>query len=330
MKAIVLKSNGDLHLEEVPIAMPKNNEVQVKIMASGFNPIDYQMIENEMERKLLHSPILGREFSGVVVNVGSHVKNFKIADAVLCGSGSMGSNGTYAEYINVPEEIVVAKPDILSFEQAAALPSTGLTALQCFKRMSLSVESTILITGAAGGVGAMLVKILLAKGYNNFVVTAGNDISIISLNEIGVKANQIINYKTQNVETTAITLNHNSKFDIVVDLVGGSITEKIARLLKTNGIYLDVTALSTQQSREILFDKGAVIINISNYAYAAEKNYQYYKNGLTSLVNFIEHSFIAPPVIEILGDLNVDTVRKAHDMLKTNKTQGKKLIMKIR
>lgn len=330
MKAIVLKSDGDLHLEEVPIAMPKDNEVQVKIMASGFNPIDYQMIENEMERKLLHSPILGREFSGVVVNVGSQVKNFKISDAVLCGSGSMGSNGTYAEYINVPEEIVVTKPDILSFEQAAALPSTGLTALQCFKRMSVSVESTILITGAAGGVGAMLVKILLAKGYDNFVVTAGNDISIISLNEIGVKADQIINYKTQNIETTALALNHNSKFDIVVDLVGGTIAEKAARLLKTNGIYLDVTALSTQQSREILFDKGAVIINISNYAYAADKNYQYYKNGLTSLVNFIEHSFITPPVIEILGEMNVDNVKKAHDMLKTNKTQGKKLIMKIR
>lgn len=209
MKAIVLNNNGELNLEEVLIAMPKYNEVQVKIMASGFNPIDYQMIENEMERKLLHSPILGREFSGIITAIGSKVMNFKIGDALFCGSGSMGSNGTYAEYINVPEEIIAVKPDSISFEQAAAIPSVGLTALQCFDRMPIDHLSTVLITGAAGGVGAMLIKILLANGYHNFIVTAGNETSIGALLEIGVQSEQIVNYTLQDVEVAAITLNNN-------------------------------------------------------------------------------------------------------------------------
>lgn len=330
MKAIVLNNNGDINLEEVLIAKPKNNEVQVKIMASGFNPIDYQMIENEMERKLLHSSILGREFSGIVTAIGNKVINFKIGDAVFCGSGSMGSNGTYAEYINVPEEIVAVKPDSISFEEAAAIPSTGLTALQCFDRMPIDHLSAVLITGAAGGVGAMFVKILLTKGYRNFIVTAGNETSIDALLEIGVQSDQIINYALQDVEVAAITLNNNSKFDIVVDLVGGTIAEKATGVLKTNGTYLDVTALSTSSSREILFDKGATIINISNYVYAADKNYAYYKTGLTYLASLLNDLSITPPSIEVLGGLDVDTVLKAHNILKTNKTKGRKLIMQIR
>lgn len=329
MKAIVLNKGRDMLLEEVSIAQPKSNEIQVKIMASGFNPIDYQMIENEIERKLLHSPILGREFSGIVTAIGAKAINFKIGDAVFCGSGSMGSNGTYAEYINVPEEIVAAKPETVSFEQAAGIPSVGLTALQCFDRMPIDTSSKVLITGAAGGVGAMLVKILLAKGYQNFIVTAGNETSITALHNIGVNSKQVINYALQDVETAALALNKNAKFDIVVDLVGGPIAEKAAGLLKTNGVYLDITALSTPSSRELLFDKGATIINISNYAYAADKNYSYYRNGLESLASLLNNSFITPPSIEVLGNMSADTVVRAHLMLKTNKTQGKKLIMKI-
>lgn len=81
------------------------------------------------------------------------VKEFKVGDAVFCGSGSMGSNGTYAEYIAVRESIVVHKPHFLSFEQAAlGIPSAGLTALQSYNRMKLQNTDSVLITGAAGGV----------------------------------------------------------------------------------------------------------------------------------------------------------------------------------
>lgn len=329
MKAIIVDKEGRLHLENVNTPIIKADEVLIKIVASGFNPIDYQMLENELERKLMHSPILGRELSGIVVSVGEKVKNFIVGDAVFCGSGSMGSNGTYAEYIAVRESIVVHKPDFLSFEQAAGIPSAGLTALQSYNRMKLQNSDSVLITGAAGGVGALLIKILLANKHRNFLVTAGNDESIVSLKEIGVKDNQIINYKTEDVEASAFAKNSNQKFDFVVDLVGNEIGEIAARLLKSNGTFLDVTALSTEESREILFNKGAVIMNISNYVYAVDKNYDYYKNGLLELLRLMEIESVTPPNIEVVGDLNVETVTKAHEILRLNKTKGKKLIMQI-
>lgn len=329
MKAIVLHQNGEFYLEEINVPQPQNHEVQVKISASGFNPVDYQMTENAMERKLLHSPILGREFSGIVLAVGNAVTSFKIGDAVFCGSGSMGSNGTYAEYICVPEAILMQLPATISLQQAAGIPSVGLTALQSINRMNAKVNDSIFITGAAGGVGNMLLKLLLAKGYHNLIVTAGNESSIASLLHIGIKEEQIINYKNVAVYETALALNNNKPFDFVVDLVGNEIAVVAAKLLKANGTYVDVTNFSTSDSREILFSKGATILNISNYVYGQEKRYDYYKNGLSELASLLNQEVITPPDIEVIGNLEVETVLRAHAILRENKTNGKKLIMQI-
>ncbi|MFC6265519.1 NADP-dependent oxidoreductase [Flavobacterium panici] len=329
MKAIVLQENREFQLENVEIPQPEEHQIQVNIKASGFNPIDYQMTEDGSERKLLHSPILGREFSGIVSAIGKSVTDFKIGDAVFCGSGSMGFNGTYAEYICVPEAIAVHKPANISFEEAAAIPSAGLTALQAFKRINASFSDSILITGAAGGVGNMFVKLLLANGFQNFVVTAGNESSINALIDLGVKPKQIINYKKEEIYEAALSLNGNKSFDIAVDLVGNNVAEIAAKLLKTNGTYVDVTNFSTQESRGILFSKGASILNISNYAYGLEKRYDYYKNGLNELRLLLDREKITPPAILVVGELEINTVENAHRILRENKTEGKKLIMKI-
>lgn len=329
MKAIVLQENRKFQLEDVEIPQPEDHQIQVKIIASGFNPIDYQMIEDGSERKLIHSPILGREFSGIVSAIGKNVIDFKIGDAVFCGSGSMGSNGTYAEYISVPEAIAVHKPSNISFEEAAAIPSAGLTALQSFKRMDANLYDSILITGAAGGVGNMFVKLLLANGFQNFVVTAGSENSSNALIGLGVKPKQILNYKKEEIYKTALSLNENKNFDFVVDLVGNNVAEIAAKLLKTNGVYIDVTNFSTPESRGILFTKGAAILNISNYAYGLEKRYDYYKNGLNELRLLLERQKITPPSILVVGKLEVNTVENALAILRENKTEGKKLIMKI-
>jgi len=329
MKAIVLQENREFRLETVAIPQPEPNNIQVKIMASGFNPIDYQMTEDGSERKLIHSPILGREFAGVITAIGAEVTEFKIEDAVFCGSGSMGSNGTFAEYICVPAGIAVKKPQNISFEQAAGIPSAGLTALQSFKRMNASLTDSILITGGAGGVGNVLMKLLIAKGFTNFVVTAGNEESIASLVNLGVKPEQIIHYKKEDIYGKALDLNRNQKFDIAVDLVGNNVAEIAAKLLKINGTFIDVTNFSTPESRGILFSRGATIHNISNYAYGVEKQYDYYKNGLTELSDLIENEIITTPNINVVGGLSKETVDKALTILRENKTSGRKLIMKI-
>ena len=329
MKAIVLHQNGDFKLEEVDNPQPKEQQVQVKIAAAGFNPIDYQMTENRTERKLLHSPILGREFSGVVSAVGEGITDFKIGDPVFCGSGSMGSNGTYAEYICVPAAIVMHLPQNISFEESAGISSAGLTALQSINRMKANLTDSIFVTGGAGGVGNMLLKLLLSKGYLNLTVTAGNEKSIAALLDLGLKPNQIIDYRKDEVYETALALNDNKHFDFAVDLVGNEISLSAAKLLKINGTYVDVTNFSTPDSREVLFSRGATILNISNYAFGLEKQFDYYKNGLNELRVLLENKSITPPKIEIVGNLDEETVLKALSILRENKTNGKKLIMQI-
>lgn len=327
MKAVLLDENFQLRNGFTEKPQPKNNEVLIKIKASGFNPIDYQMLKNELERKLISSPILGRELSGIIVEKGNNVTQFNIGDEVYCGSGSMGSNGSYTEFIAVPETIVALKPKNISFEQAAAIPSVGMTALQIFNRLQLNQNDSLLITGATGGVGSFLIKLLLANDFNNITATVGTEENKKILLKIGLKNHQIINYKTENLVENILNANNSQFFDIGVDLVGNYISEITAEVLKINRTYVDVTALTTHESREILFNKGNIIMNISNYTYGMTKNYQYYKNSLNEISRLIESEIITPPNYKIVGNLSLETVLQAHSMLKNNQTQGNKLIM---
>lgn len=328
MKAVILNKNRALEngLAEQP--KPKSNEVLIHIKASGFNPIDYQMLENELERKLISSPILGRELSGIVVDKGSDVTEFNIGDEVYCGSGSMGSNGTYAEYIVVPEAIVSFKPKNISFEQAAAIPSAGLTSLQIFNRLKLNPENTVLVTGATGGVGSFLIKILLAHNIQQITATVGSEENRQILLTLGLKNHQIINYKEENLIGNILKANNDQPFEYGIDLVGNYMSEITAEVLKINGTYVDVTALVTRDAHETLFNKGTMIMNISNYMYGMVKKYEYYKNSLLTIKTLIENGMILPPQYRTVGNLSLDTVLQAHSILKNNQTQGHKLIMK--
>ncbi|CAI8699711.1 NADP-dependent oxidoreductase [Chryseobacterium sp. IT-36CA2] len=328
MKAVILNKNGKLEDGFAEQPKPKNNEVLIQIKASGFNPIDYQMLENELERKLISSPILGRELSGIVVDIGSEVTAFNIGDEVYCGSGSMGSNGTYAEYIAVPEAIVSFKPKNISFEQAAAIPSAGLTSLQIFNRLKLNPENTVLVTGATGGVGSFLIKLLLAHNIRKITATVGSEENRQILLSLGLKNHQIINYKEENLIQNIVKANNNQPFEYGIDLVGNYMSEVTAEVLKINGTYVDVTALVTKDAHETLFNKGTLIMNISNYTYGMVKKYEYYKNSLLEIKRLIENETILPPQYKTVGNLSLDTVLNAHFLLKNNQTQGHKLIMK--
>ncbi|MDR6488387.1 NADPH:quinone reductase-like Zn-dependent oxidoreductase [Chryseobacterium vietnamense] len=328
MKAVILNKNGKLEDGFTEQPKPKDNEVLIQIKASGFNPIDYQMLENELERKLISSPILGRELSGIIVDKGPEVTQFNIGDEVYCGSGSMGSNGTYAEYIAVPEAIVSFKPKNISFEQAASIPSAGLTSLQIFNRLKLNPENTVLVTGAAGGVGSFLIKLLLPHNIRQITATVGSEENRQMLLNLGLKNHQIVNYRNENLIENILKANNNQPFEYGIDLVGNYMSEVTAEVLKINGTYLDVTALVTKDAHEALFNKGTLIMNISNYTYGMIKKYEYYKNSLLEIKKLIENETILPPQHKLIGNLSLDTVLQAHSLLKNNQTKGHKLIMK--
>lgn len=332
MQVIVLNDFGgveNLSAATLPIPEPCDHEVLVHIRAAAFNPIDYQMRQGATERKRMHSPILGREFSGVVVKTGKSVQQFAVGDAVMAASGSMGSNGTYATHISLPSEILVHKPPHLSFAEAAAVPTAALTALQCFKRLQLPSSARIFITGAAGGVGLALVKLLLATGYKQLLVTAGNEDSRQQLLLAGLASSQIIDYHLPDLLQTILIQQEGKLFDACIDLVGGHLSELCADVLITNGIYQDVTALSTAAGRESLFHKGAVIMNISNYAYSLTGDLRYYGDGLRQITAMLEKGILTPSPVYVTGTLSVETVQQSHELLERNQSKGRKLVMTV-
>jgi len=327
MKAIILNENNELKDENIDLRSVLSHEVKIKIIASGFNPIDYQMRENKHEKKYLFSNILGREGSGIIFETGENVTDLKIGDEVFFVCGSMGSNGTYAEEIILPQAIVAKKPNSILFEEAAGLPSVGITALQIFYRVDWNNIESVLITGASGGVGNFVLRLILGNLNKKIVVTAGNQESINQLIEIGLKENQIINYKQENLTEKILEINQNQKFDLVIDAVGHQLSEISADVLKANGIYANVTHFITSKASDSLFGIGTTILNISNFIYAKEKNYNHFRTSLNQIKQYIDDGTIKSLPIDIVGGLSSETAEKAQQLLKNNQTQGKKLIM---
>ncbi|WP_166923142.1 quinone oxidoreductase family protein [Flavobacterium poyangense] len=335
MNAILLKKTGgveNFELKEIEQPQIKEDEVLIRIRAVAFNPIDYQMRQGGTESKLLKSPILGRELSGVIVQLGKNVNSFQIGDEVSAYVGSLASSGTYTEFISVPGKLIAKNPIGISLEEAAAIPMVGMTALQCFNRVSIPQEKPIFIAGGAGGVGTILIKLLLANGNKNIYTTSGNKESFDHLIHIGLKENAIIDYKKEDVITTLKARIENEYFEYVIDLVGGKMSEVCAELVAVFGTYIDVTFLTTENAKELLFDKATTIINIANYAPALKsgpEKFEYYGHTLKTLFDKIADNDISPTAINIVGNLSVETVQTAHQLMENNQTKGKKLIMLV-
>lgn len=330
MKAIVLKAFGstdNFKLENLSVPKPVGDEILIRLKATAFNPIDYQMRLGRRESALMTSPVLGRELAGIVESVGENVKNFKPGDQVYSASGSSGSNGSYAEYMTLTEKRVALKPENISFEEAAAIPSAGLTAWQTYNRLNIKENDSIFITGGSGAVGLFLIKLLKFNGIHNIITTAGNSESAEALKALGLKNEQILDYKKPELIKKVLHVNGQQHFDYAIDVVGAESSEIAATALKVNGIYADITFLGTEKTREILFDKGASILNISNYAFTLNNSLDRYGETLSALKKLIESGKLAATAIKVVGSLSIKTVQEAHNLMESNLTKGKKLIM---
>ncbi|WP_343743800.1 zinc-binding alcohol dehydrogenase family protein [Chitinophaga sp.] len=330
MQAIVLNGFGDtgqFREAELPMPVYRENELLIEIKAAAFNPIDYQMRQGRRESQHMHSPVLGRELAGIVVAAGAQTKGFRPGDKVIAAAGSKGSNGTYATHIALNYQMVAPLPAALTFTTATAIPSAGLTAWQTFQRIHAHPEERIFLTGGAGAVGSFLIKLLKAHGSHQLFTAAGNEQSKAALEILGLPATHILDYRQPNLAQRLLDAGGQGYFDWGIDIVGGSISETAAEVIGLNKGYADITFLGTSRTRELLFDKGAHVINISNYAYAAANQLSWYGQNLRELATLLNNNVITPPAVQVVGRLSADIVRQAHIMMENNQTYGRKLVM---
>ncbi|PUZ26468.1 NADPH:quinone reductase [Chitinophaga parva] len=266
MKAIRQHEFGGpevLRYEDAPVPEVKRGEVLVKVKAIGLNPPDwylrdgYKMLPREWQPKVPFPVILGTDISGVVVATGEAVKGFSIGDEVyaMVRFPSYGASQAYAEYVSVPAEEIALKPENIGFTEAAAAPMSLLTAwqflidlghdepnpLQPYRHEPVPLEGkTVLVNGAAGGVGHFAVQ--LAKWKGAYVIAVGSGRHENILRALG--ANEFIDYTKHNAEDIV------SGIDLVVDTVGGPSTGRFLKTLKKGGALFPVFPLGFSGAAE--------------------------------------------------------------------------------
>ena len=171
MRAIGIHEFGGrdkLQLLELPEPKVPPDFVKIEIRAAGVNPVDWKIREGRSEPRfpVVFPVVPGWDAAGVVAEVGPAVTEFAPGDEVYayCRKHFLGE-GTYAEYVSVPDAYVARKPESLSFEQAAAIPLAGLTAYQAlFLAAGLTAGERVLVSAAAGGVGSFAVQLAIDAG----------------------------------------------------------------------------------------------------------------------------------------------------------------------
>jgi NADPH:quinone reductase-like Zn-dependent oxidoreductase len=237
MKAVVLHQYGGpevLKYEEVPRPEPKADEVLVRVMAAGVNPVD-TYVRQGMRSKgpLEHAMILGYDIAGVVEEAGADVKNFKPGDAVYAfvrGHGSGG--GGYAQYAIAKPNEMALKPKNIDFEKAAAVPLAGTTAWEALvDTAKIGPGQTVLIHGGSGGVGSFAVQIAKARGARVIATasTANQDL----LKQLGV--DEPIDYTKTKFEDVV------KDVDVVLNAVRGETLSHSYGVVKKGGIIVSIT-----------------------------------------------------------------------------------------
>ncbi|KAJ8908879.1 hypothetical protein NDN08_005583 [Rhodosorus marinus] len=204
-------SPADLVLEEVERPVPKANEVLAKAESISLNAGDWHVIRGDpFVVKLMfglnkpRDPILGFDFAGRVVAVGSDVKNFKAGDEVF---GDMNL-GAFAEYACKPETQFVRKPSSMSFEQAATLPTAGGTALIAARDLThVTAGQKVLVIGACGGVGSFCIQIVKSMGSHVTAVCSTSNVDMAK--ELG--ADEVFDYKKEDICKSGRV------FDVILD-----------------------------------------------------------------------------------------------------------------
>ncbi|HJV73772.1 MAG TPA: NADPH:quinone oxidoreductase family protein [Noviherbaspirillum sp.] len=235
MKAILCKSWGlpdTLVVEELPDVVPGPGEVAIDVQAAGVNFPDVLIIQNKYQFKpeLPFTP--GSELAGVIRAVGEGVTHLKTGDKVL----AFVSQGAFAQQIAVPAKMVMPMPPGLDFDTAAAVTLTyGTSHHAVVDRAQLKAGETMLVLGAAGGVGLAAIEIGKALGAR-VIAAASSDEKLTVCKEHG--ADMTINYSTQDLREAIKNATDGKGPDVIYDPVGGIYAEPAFRSIGWRGRYL--------------------------------------------------------------------------------------------
>ncbi|OLS16853.1 MAG: Alcohol dehydrogenase [Candidatus Heimdallarchaeota archaeon LC_2] len=341
MRAAVFFEHGSsdkLQISEIELPPLKANEVKIGVKAFALNRLDIFTRNGHPSLKLPLPHVGASDYSGIIIEVGENVENFKIGDRVLvnaglsckvCTSCLSGENsecdkfsmigehhwGGAAEYAQVPITNVLKIPDFIEFVDAAASSLTTLTAYRMLHtRAKIKNDELILIIGASGGVGTMGIQIAKLSNATIIAITS-TDEKLEKLQKLGV--DHVINYRefpnwSKEVYNLSKSMGRKG-VDIVLDSVGEAVFEQAIRSLRKGGRYVTCGATSGTSGRinlALLFWKQLTIMG-STMASDSE-----FKDALQLLFD----NKIKPVIDKVY---NFEEIKDAHDRLESGNHFGK-------
>src|SRR5213596_2869223 len=263
MKAMVAHQYGGpevLKYEDVPPPEPKENEILVRVIASGVNPADPLILNGKYAKEFgTHLPlVLGYDMAGVVVKTGAKVTKLKVGDPVYA---YLLWGGGWAEYCISNEGESAIKPKSLSFTDAASVPLAALTAWQALVDIGkIQSGQTVLIHGGSGGVGSFAIQIAKARGARVIATasTANQDL----LKQLG--ADVAVDYTKQKFEDVA------KDVDVVLDSIGKDTLARSYGVVKKGGFIVSLVARPDRTELDKRGIRGAALSVDPNSAELAE------------------------------------------------------------
>lgn len=252
MKAIVCDRYGSpdvLRLEEVERPDPTGDEILVKVVGASVNAGDWHILRADpflvrlafgLFRPKLR--VLGSDVAGIVEAVGDSVSKFKAGDAVFGDISSYGF-GAFAEYVCAPETAFALKPVSLSFEDAAAVPAAGMTALQALRdKAKVQAGQKVLIHGASGGVGSFAVQLARYLGAEVTAVCSTQNVERVR----ALGASHVIDYTQEDFARV------DGRYDVILSANGTRSILDFRRVLRPGGIFVSTGGSTGQLFQSLL------------------------------------------------------------------------------
>jgi NADPH:quinone reductase-like Zn-dependent oxidoreductase len=266
MKSAQIKTYGDNEVVEINPTAPSLNDpsegmVLVRVKAAGVNHSDYKLREGFFKQMapLQFPATLGMDFSGVVEKVGEGVaSDLKQGEEVYGQAGVLaGGSGTFAGMASAKVDKIAHKPKTLSHEQAAGLPTVGVSAWQALiETMELGKGQKILIHGGAGGIGSISIQLANHLGAHVATTVSTDDTEFVK--DLG--ASELVDYKTQKFEDV---LPHD--YDAVFDTVGGETYTRSFKILKRDrGVLVSMLEQPVQELMDQFGVKAAFLFSQAN------------------------------------------------------------------